>query len=124
MIAGAPMSSPGIRIPSQDDPIFAKIKSILCGLPLLDQQVWSIDHIARELCLRGAILSASGGDGKVLPKLRHASTATVRKQLTEFRSRTASLAEKIERGGRSVRAREQLAKLVELVERYINIRAR
>jgi hypothetical protein len=102
----------GSIAPVQPD-VRAKIKSILCRLEILHEQIWLVEHVVEELCLRGTILAKSGGDGRALPKFSSASAATVERQLTEFQLRTANLAEKIEKGGRSVRAREQLARLVD-----------
>lgn len=97
----------------------AEIEAAIRGLPILPEEEWQVRHTVDELCLRAAIYAASQRNGRVPPPIRPATRQMMIKELEEFERRAFDLAEKIERGDGSKRARERLKRAREKLARLI-----
>lgn len=88
------------------------LKARIFGLPVRSEGESRLITLTNTLALIG-IRIRDGDDGAAPPQFREADPETTSKQLHEIEARTRNLAEKIENGGRTTRAREQLARRID-----------
>jgi len=89
---------------------YSDIEAAVRRLPILHEQTYYATYLVDYLALMGIILDETGGDGTVPFHLRPATPEMIKKELGKLEKRANDLAGKIERGGRTKRAREQLAR--------------
>jgi hypothetical protein len=92
-------------------PIEAAVRS----LRILPGQRWRVRRIVNELCWRGALYAETGGGWMCGPHMRPATREMVKRELAELLDRALCLADKIERKGGTTRAREQLARRIQVL---------
>ena len=88
---------------------YSDIEAAVRRLPILPEQTYYVLHLVDDLAVRGIIIDEMGGDGTVPSRFRPATDGMVKKELGELERCANDLANKIESGGRTKRAREQLA---------------
>lgn len=99
----------GYRNPS-DYRNYSDIEAAVRRLPILHEQTYYVRHVVDYLALMGIIFDEIGGDAALPFHFRPATAEMVKRELGELEKRAKDLASKIERGGRTKRAREQLAR--------------
>jgi hypothetical protein len=92
----------------------ARIEAAIRQLPILPSEEQTIEQRVSGLASAlSQMTDESGDNGKAPAHFRDASDETVRKSLQELQQRTADLAKRSARGGSTVRARQQLASLID-----------
>jgi hypothetical protein len=89
---------------------YSDIEAAVRRLPILHEQTCYVTHLVDYLALMGIIIDEIGGDDALPFYFRPATAEMVKRELGELEKRANDLANKIERGGRTKRAREQLAR--------------